>query len=120
MTYDERIKQALLAVSPDVWHFKAMPEPESRERPYIVWAEYGAGDTVFGSGRKRAGSVAGTVDLFTRNRDGEPLVKAVQEALDGVCAWRLLSVQYEEDTGLLHYEWGWEIEDGEIRNQNGG
>ncbi len=120
MKYSDRIKGALLGISPNVWHFKAMVEPESQNEPYIVWAEDGSGDTVFANGHKRAGVVTGTVDLFTRNRDGEPLAKAVPEALNGVCAWRLSSVQYEEDTGLLHYEWRWEVEDGEIQSENGG
>ena len=31
-------------------------------------------------------------------------------ALDAAgIAWYLNSIQYEEDTGLIHYEWVWEV-----------
>lgn len=33
----------------------------------------------------------------------------VQEALDEVSSWQLNSIQYEDDTGLTHYEWTWEV-----------
>lgn len=116
MKWREIIKNALLGVSPNVWHFEAATEAKTKNDPYIVWAEDGAGDSVFANGRKKEGVVAGTVDLFTKNLDGEPLAEAIPKALDGVCAWRLLSAQHEEDTGILHYEWAWEIEDGEVHS----
>ena len=99
------IKNALLSVSDNVGHYEAF----KKTPPYIVWAEDGAADTVFANGRLQNQVVTGTVDLFTRDRDGEPLMEAIPAALDGKCAWRLNSVQYEEDTGLLHVEWAWEV-----------
>ena len=42
--------------------------------------------------------------------DPEPLSEAVPAALEGIgAAWYLNSVQYEEDTGLTHWEWVWEV-----------
>ena len=37
-------------------------------------------------------------------------MESVPQALDqsGEIAWYLNSVQYEEDTELIHYEWAWE------------
>lgn len=104
------IKKALLSTSENVGHYEAM----KKEPPYIVWAEDGAGDTVFANNRLQNQAISGTVDLFTRNRDGDPLIDAISAALDGVCAWRLNSVQYEDDTGLLHVEWAWEVPNGEM------
>lgn len=48
---------------------------------------------------------AGTVDLFTRDATSAPrdAVEAVLNAA-GVC-WQLNSVQFEDDTGFIHYEW---------------
>ena len=48
---------------------------------------------------------AGTVDLFTRD-DTDTQRITVETVLNsaGVC-WRLNSVQFESDTGLIHYEW---------------
>lgn len=100
-----RIRNALLSVTPEVYHFHA----HKPKAPYIVWAEDGQGDTVFANGRMQNQAIAGTVDLFTDKPEDMALFDQVQEALDGVCAWRLNSVQYEDDTGLTHYEWAWEI-----------
>lgn len=112
MTCLERIKAALLSVCDNVGHFEAM----HKTPPYIVWAEDGTADTVFANDRVENQAVTGTVHLFTRTLEGEPLAQAVPRALDEVCAWRLGSVQYEQETGLLHYEWVWEVEaDGEDR-----
>ena len=50
----------------------------------------------------------GTLDLYT-NQENDPLMESVPEALEGIgAAYYLNSVQYEEDTGLIHYEWVWE------------
>ena len=54
----------------------------------------------------------GTVDLFTGDPEDTALFEGIQAALDRVCCWRLNSIQYEEDTGLTHYEWRWEVPNG--------
>lgn len=108
MSWMDEIKNALLSVSENVGHFQAM----KKTPPYIVWAEDGQGDTVRANGRLQNQVITGTVDLFTRQLEGEPLAEAIPKALDEVCAWRLNSVQFEEDKGLLHYEWVWEVIDG--------
>jgi hypothetical protein len=49
------------------------------------------------------------VALFTRD-DSETPRETVEAALDGIpCAWYLNTVQYEEDTRLIHYEWVCEV-----------
>lgn len=70
----------------------------------------GAGASVWADDRMQEQALEGTVDLFTRD-EGHPQMKAVQAALDrsGV-SWRLNSIQYEENTGLMHYEWVFELE----------
>ena len=51
----------------------------------------------------------GTVDYFTRDDSGTPKT-TVETALDGAgIAWYLNSVQLEEDTGYIHYEWVFEV-----------
>ena len=116
MTCLDRIRDALLAVTTEVYHFHA----HKPKTPYIVWAEDGAGDTVFANGRLQNQAVAGTVDLYTDDPEDTTLFEGVQTALDGVCAWRLNSIQYEDDTGLTHYEWVWEVPDGHDRVQDRG
>lgn len=46
----------------------------------------------------------GFVDYFTRVSSEVPR-NTIEQALDGVCAFSLRSVQYEDDTGYIHYEW---------------
>lgn len=108
MTFLDDLKNALLRVTPAVYHFHAHKPP----RKYIVWAEDGAGDTVFANGRLQNQAITGTVDLFTDDPEDTVLFAGVQAALDGVCAWKLNSIQYEDDTGLTHYEWAWEVPNG--------
>lgn len=74
---------------------------------YGVWAEDGAND--LGADDHHAEHVTqGTIDYFTRN-DSETPRTTIETALDGKCAWYLNSIQFEEDTGYIHYEWIWEI-----------
>ena len=102
----DALKKALLAVTPDVYHFHAHKPPSK----YIVWAEDGSGDTVFANGHLQNQVITGTVDLYTDDPEDTKLFDGIQAALDGVCAWRLNSIQYEDNTGLTHYEWAWEME----------
>ena len=46
----------------------------------------------------------GTIDYFTRDPSLTPKT-TIEAALDGVVAYYLNSIQYEEDTGYIHYEW---------------
>jgi nucleosome binding factor SPN SPT16 subunit len=53
--------------------------------------------------------MAGTIDYFTKT-EFDPIVETIQEKLNSIdIAWRLNSVQYEKDTGYIHYEWAWEM-----------
>lgn len=53
----------------------------------------------------------GTVDLFTpdSDRDQMALIQETLNSFDG-CAWYLNSVQYEDETRLLHWEWVFSLE----------
>ena len=111
MSYSQQIKSvrdALLSVSSNVYHYR---RPESIGAvPYIIWQEDGEGITG-GADNMRLPyqSAHGTIDLFTLTEyDG--LVDQIQEALDNAAhiAWRLNSVQYEDETNLIHYEWEFE------------
>ena len=74
---------------------------------YGVYAEDGAND-LNADDLHAEKAVQGTVDYFTRDDSGAPQA-TIEAALEGVCAWYLNSVQFEEDTGYIHYEWVFEI-----------
>ena len=83
--------------------WKNAPETENG-----VWGEDSAGH-FYADNKMDAQTTEGTIDLFTKNADGSGKEK-VQKALDSIeCSWHLSSVQFEDDTGLLHYEWIFEV-----------
>lgn len=97
----QALKTALTNISgAKVYHFTAVKATP----PYIVWAEDGADDLQL-NGVHVEKAATGTVDLFTKT-ENDTLVESIESALDSVDGvWELNSVQYEQETGLIHYEW---------------
>lgn len=105
MTWYEKIISAHTAVTTEVSHHTRM----NSER-YFVWQEEGKNDLV-ADNRHVEGAMVGTTDLFTKE-EFDPWVEAFQNVMDALgISWVLSSVQYEEDTGFIHYEWTWEVLD---------
>ncbi|HHY28088.1 MAG TPA: hypothetical protein GX523_15335 [Desulfitobacterium dehalogenans] len=100
----DNIRDALLTVTENVGHYEAFKKTDQ----YIVWAEDG-GYSGHGDNRSTTKVVTGTIDYFTKN-EGDPNVEAIQNALDSIdIAWSMNSIQYEDKTGFLHYEWVFEV-----------
>lgn len=95
----------LTAVSSDVYHYF---RPPKKPAPFIVWHE-DAEEGSFSAGNRKAEQIIhGRVDLYTKT-EFDPLADDIQSALlnlDG-CGWVLDSVQYEDETGLIHLSWQW-------------
>lgn len=98
----EKVKQALLTVTNKVYHYTA---PQAVAGAYIVWAEDGQGDSAWADGVMTAQAIEGAIDYYTPTEyDGA--VTDIQGALGAAgISWRLNSVQHEDETGLIHYEW---------------
>lgn len=77
-----------------------------------VYAEDGANDLHAGDAHAEQ-CVEGTVDYFTRDDSGAPQI-VIEAALETVpaLAWTLNSVQFEQDTGYIHYEWVFQLAGG--------
>lgn len=102
MWYDTVIA-AHTAVTDAVSHFERLDSDR-----YFVWQEDGA-DGVVSDNRHTEGAVTGATDLFTK-REFDPWKEEFEESMDSIgMAWYLNSVQYEEDTGFIHYEWVWSV-----------
>ena len=99
------IPQALTTVTQDVYHYEKIGTAEN----YIVWAEDSQGAVQYGDDEMTEQNISGTIDYFTRTKN-DPNFAKIQEALNGVCTWELMSIQYESDTGYIHYEWGFEVD----------
>ena len=77
--------------------------------PAVVWAESGEDESFNSDNQKSEQRIIGTVDLFTKT-EFDPLCDAVQTTLaDLGVTWRLNSVQYEDETNVIHYEWEWGV-----------
>ena len=64
-----------------------------------LYADNGRAETV----------LQGTIDYFTRDDSGRPK-QIIEAALDRhKIPYRAESIQYENDTGFIHYEWVWEV-----------
>lgn len=99
------IKGVLLTVGPPVYHYTAFEQPDE----YIVWAEDNQADSVWADGRMQEQTIEGTIDYFTKT-ENDPNVQKIQNALNnGNISWRLNSVQYEDDTRFIHYEWAFQV-----------
>lgn len=101
----KKIRDALLTVSDDVGHYTF----SKNTNEYIVWSEDGEGDSLHLNDQKNEQTITGTVDLFTKNEYSETIDK-IQEALNkSRISFVLQSVQYEDETKYIHYEWRFEI-----------
>lgn len=100
------IKRILVAADPDlpVYHYQRSAR-ESLDR-YVVWAEDSETTSLMVNNRKAEQQIAGTIDLYTL-QEFDPAVDLIQENLDIAenVTWELSSVQYEDETNLIHYEW---------------
>jgi hypothetical protein len=99
------LRDLLLAVTPNTFHFKAYAKPDE----YIVWAEDGEADSLNADDQKEEQVLQGTIDYFTK-MEYDPNFEIIQAKLNSTdLTWRLNSIQHEEETGYIHYEWIWEM-----------
>lgn len=77
--------------------------------PWCVWAEDSEPESFHGDNRKQEQTISGYIDYYTKE-EWDSDVDTIQDTLFGEpVAWRLASVDYEEDTNLIHYRWYWEV-----------
>lgn len=94
-----------MKVSDNVSHYEAMNKTDK----YIVWAEDSESSSLNADNKKEIQAIQGTIDYFTK-KDNDTVVNEIQEALKAEkVSFYLNSVQYEEETGYIHYEWVWEV-----------
>ena len=86
--------------------FEAYAWETAPSGPYGTAQLSGAAESAWADNKFAAHAVEGTVDLYVRGV-GESERMSVQTALNSVVGlvWRLQSVQYEDDTRRVHFEW---------------
>lgn len=101
----QQIGTALAAVTEKTYHYWR----PVKDVPCLIWAESGEENSFHAGNHKQEQRIIGTVDLFTRT-EFDPLCDQVQEALEALgLTWNLESVQFEDETNLIHYEWTWGV-----------
>ena len=107
------IKEALLASVASgepaaVYHYHR-PARENLKR-YVIWAEDGESDSQMANNHKVQQQLHGTIDLYT-TIEFDTWADRIQEQLDAAAGttWMLDSVQYEDATGLIHFEWSFTV-----------
>ena len=99
------IPDLMRKVTKRVYHYYAMNEDDQ----YIVWAEESESGANEGDNRRLNQTIQGTIDYFTK-MDMDENVDKIQSLLNGAgISFYLSSVQFEEETGYIHYEWIWEV-----------
>jgi hypothetical protein len=97
----KEIRDFLLEITLNVYHYKAWQQHDT----YIVWAEDGESDAVHADNRKQKQILDVTIDVFTKT-EYDPIIEQLQQAFnDQGIPFELLSIQYEDDTGYIHYEY---------------
>lgn len=78
--------------------------------PFCIWAEDGEGNSLHTNNKKSEQVITGSIDYFTL-QEFDPNIDKIQEALNNTedVAWSLNSVQFEDTTNLIHYEWLFEV-----------
>lgn len=103
----EKVKNALISIpNLKVYHYWR----PRLEAPFCIWAEDGEGYSHHSNNKKEEQVISGTIDYFTKE-EYDTMLDLIQEALNNAedVAWELLSVQYEDETNLIHYEWSFEV-----------
>ena len=70
-------------------------------------------DALNGDNAKLDAAYEGSVDLYSRKKDGAGWIPLIRRALAEHCesAWHLNSHNYERETGLFHWEWVFQVEE---------
>lgn len=78
--------------------------------PFCVWQEDGEASSLQGDNHKGEQAISGTVDYFTQT-EYDPMIDTIQDVLNATegLGWSMSSVQYEDETDLIHYEWNWSV-----------
>ena len=100
----EPLGEALAELTDHCYHYwRSAPKGVKK---YIIWAEDGEYNSFNADNRKQRQGLQGTVDYFTLD-EYDAMIDKIQECLDGIenLSWVLNSVQYEDETKFIHYEW---------------
>lgn len=97
------VRDALTAISTSVYHYYR----PSNLSGCIIWQEDSEDGSFHANNHLAEQRIHGTIDYFTK-KEFDEVIDKIQASLDAHnshISWDLSSVQYEDDTKLIHYEW---------------
>lgn len=102
----KKIRDALNRIGVPTYHYWR----ETKQSRYIIWAEDTEAESLHANDRKEEQAIHGTTDLFTKT-EYDPAIDSIEEVFDAdpCITFRLKSVQFEDETNFIHYEWEWEV-----------
>lgn len=101
----KKIRNILTNICDHVYHYDAL----DKTNDYVVWAENGSGESLYLDDQMQYYAISGTIDFFTK-KEYNSIIDDIETALtENKISFILNSVQYEEETKLIHYEWRFEI-----------
>lgn len=105
MSLTEKLKYislALTAVNKNVFHYR---RPSNFDGA-IIWQEDSEDGSVHFDNHLAEQVIHGTIDYFTK-KEFDSVIDDIQTVLDrsSHIGFDLNSIQYEDETGLIHYEW---------------
>ena len=104
----QTLKTALDSTGLPFAHYAWAKSASELRKDHGVYAEDGANDLYAGNVHLEK-AIQGTIDYYTRDDSGTPQTIIENALNNGEIAWYLNSIQFEEDTGFIHYEWVFEV-----------
>ena len=107
LTQGEAPDTVALPVAEDGWNTR--PEDDS----YGVIALEFEADALNGDNLKLIAAHEGSMDLYSRKKDGDGWIPLIKGVLTEHCgpSWHLNWHGYERETGMYHWEWAFQLEE---------
>lgn len=107
LTQGEEPDTVTLPVAENDWRIR--PDTESYG---IIALDYEA-DALHGDNLKQAEAYEGSMDLYSKAKDGAGWIPLIKSTLTEYCegAWSLNYHGYERESGLFHWEWVFQVEE---------
>ena len=100
------LRDALLTVSADVYHYKA---PQQKAPPYIVWGETSAEHAEDADDRAQVLLVSGELWYYTKT-EYDPVLHEIIAAMESAeAAWRINTIGRDNDSGMYVYGFSWGV-----------